>query len=619
MKLLITFLVACFGCIASLAQSPINSVLNFEFKEPLKGTYTFPNNTNSWLAPLPGISDSVTHFVKPLSGEAWLQIRFANETTQPVTYYVTIPGDSIDVIQKSKDRFSFYRSGLLIPRDQKPVSRFQNLIPVFLAAGEERDLYFHLKETDITGSSFTDTFSIISDKAVRAGEFFNALYVAIMGFLIALGVFLFFMFKDKAFLIMALPVFGLLVWFADTTYLLHQLFNTAPLAAKQFNPRVTSWFMPSTLLVFLAYHLRLLRKLPWAFYLCMALVPVFVIDSIVENALHHEPLYVLSYLLLATIPFAISIAIHLALKKDRNARVWLLFIAPFALSGVWHLFSMLHMVESGVSNLLILRSSSLLSGFIIGYALYDRVMTTVRERIHAIEENERLVREQNIILEHRVNERTLELKQEKEKSENILLNILPAEVADEIKQKGSADAKQYDNVTVLFTDFVNFTKAAEALSPKELVNELHTCFKAFDEIIDKYGIEKIKTIGDAYLAVCGLPLAKGEHAVATVKAAIEIRDFMKTHVQEAMGKSFSIRIGIHSGSVVAGIVGVKKYAYDIWGDTVNTAARMEQSGESGKINISGATYELVKNTFECEYRGKVKAKNKGEIDMYFVS
>ena len=204
------------------------------------------------------------------------------------------------------------------------------------------------------------------------------------------------------------------------------------------------------------------------------------------------------------------------------------------------------------------------------------------------------------------------------KNEELLLNILPAEVADELKEKGSAEAKHFDNVTVLFTDFKNFTTVSQELSPQQLVDELHECFKGFDEIISKYNIEKIKTIGDAYLAVCGLPVADEQHAENIVKAALDIRDFMRLRHESLGAKSFEIRIGINSGSVVAGIVGVKKFAYDIWGDTVNTAARMEQNSEAGKINISETTYELVKDNFSCEFRGEIDAKNKGKLKMYFV-
>jgi adenylate cyclase len=211
-----------------------------------------------------------------------------------------------------------------------------------------------------------------------------------------------------------------------------------------------------------------------------------------------------------------------------------------------------------------------------------------------------------------------ELKMEKKKSDDLLLNILPAEIAEELKDTGTTAARYFDHVTVLFTDFVDFTQAGEHMSPQELVNELHSCFKAFDDIISSYGIEKIKTIGDAYLAVSGIPVPEDEHGELVVRAALEIRDFMVERKQRLGDKSFSVRIGIHSGPVVAGIVGVKKFAYDVWGDTVNTAARMEQSSEPGKINVSQTTYELISSAFNCSYRGRITAKNKGEMNMYFV-
>lgn len=210
------------------------------------------------------------------------------------------------------------------------------------------------------------------------------------------------------------------------------------------------------------------------------------------------------------------------------------------------------------------------------------------------------------------------LEKEKQKSDDLLLNILPSEVADELKDRGATTARYFDSVTILFTDFVDFTGAGERMTSQQLVEELHTCFKAFDEIIGKYHIEKIKTIGDAYLAVSGLPMADTKHAENVVNAARDIIAFMKERRGQLGDKTFEIRIGINSGNVVAGIVGVKKFAYDIWGDTVNTAARMEQNSQPGKINISENTWHLVKDKFYCIYRGELEAKHKGKLKMYFV-
>ena len=218
------------------------------------------------------------------------------------------------------------------------------------------------------------------------------------------------------------------------------------------------------------------------------------------------------------------------------------------------------------------------------------------------------------------------LEEEKEKwatknniSEKLLLNILPADVAAELKSKGTSDAKFFDQVTIMFTDFVNFSRASERMTPSELVNELHECFKVFDRITSNYKIEKIKTIGDAYLAVAGLPAHDPQHAEHTIQASMEINKFMKERYAKLKDKTFEIRIGIHSGSVVAGIVGIKKFVYDIWGDAVNIAARLQQNSKAGKINISQTTYELIKNKFSCDYRGEIYAKHKGKLKMYFIS
>lgn len=213
------------------------------------------------------------------------------------------------------------------------------------------------------------------------------------------------------------------------------------------------------------------------------------------------------------------------------------------------------------------------------------------------------------------------IKAEKDRSENLLLNILPSETAEELKQYGEAKARRYDMVSIIFTDFKGFTALSTNLSPEELVKEIHHCYKAFDEIVTRHGIEKIKTIGDAYMAAGGLPVPSETHALDVLRAAIEIRDFMVDLRSERQKKNqpyFDIRIGIHSGPVVAGIVGTKKFAYDIWGDTVNIASRMESNSEPGKINISRTTYELVKCQFACIERGKINVKGGGDKVMYFV-
>ncbi|WP_411895136.1 adenylate/guanylate cyclase domain-containing protein [Winogradskyella sp. A2] len=209
---------------------------------------------------------------------------------------------------------------------------------------------------------------------------------------------------------------------------------------------------------------------------------------------------------------------------------------------------------------------------------------------------------------------------EKERSDKLLLNILPEETAQELKDKGRVEAKKFPSVTVLFTDFKGFTKYAEGLSPEELVKTIDYYFTEFDLIMERHGLEKIKTIGDAYMAVGGLSFDNVDQAKEMIAAAKEMNDFViKAKEDVHTSATFDIRIGINTGPVVAGVVGKKKFAYDIWGDTVNVAARMESSSEPGRINISEYTYERVKSEFDCTYRGELEVKNRGHLKMYFVN
>jgi len=209
---------------------------------------------------------------------------------------------------------------------------------------------------------------------------------------------------------------------------------------------------------------------------------------------------------------------------------------------------------------------------------------------------------------------------EKERSEKLLLNILPEETALELKENGKVAAKKFESVTILFSDFKGFTSYAQNLSPEELVRSVDYYFSKFDQIMDKYELEKIKTVGDAYMCAGGLPFPTTGHALKMVEAAFEIArvmEDMKTNPEPGI-VSFDVRIGINTGPVVAGVVGLNKFAYDIWGDSVNVASRMETMSEPGCINISENTYQLIKEVYECEPRGKVLVKNKGEMEMYFV-
>ena len=212
------------------------------------------------------------------------------------------------------------------------------------------------------------------------------------------------------------------------------------------------------------------------------------------------------------------------------------------------------------------------------------------------------------------------ISREKKTSENLLLNILPADTAEELKEYGKVQAKKFDSVSVLFTDFKDFTRHSSTLTPENLVRSVDYYFSKFDEIIGKHGLEKIKTIGDSYMCAGGLHFHQDDHALKMMQASFEMVQIMEESKNDSDNiMAYDIRIGVNTGAVVAGVVGTKKFAYDIWGDTVNVAARMESNSERGRINISQNTYELIKDSYDCEYRGEIEVKNKGMMNMYYVN
>lgn len=290
--------------------------------------------------------------------------------------------------------------------------------------------------------------------------------------------------------------------------------------------------------------------------------------------------------------------------------------------------------------------ATLIEAFILSFLLSKRFewekdvidkarMEAQMQLVASTLEKEKLVREQNIILEEKVEIRTKELQKtndelnvtlhnvekEREKSDHLLLNILPSDIAKELKENGIAKPKIHTSVSVLFADVKDFTQLSSNITPEQLINDLNECFEAFDRIVQKYHIEKIKTIGDAYMAAGGLTPGNVTHPYDTICAAVDMQKFIfgwKEKQTKAGRVAWDVRIGIHTGPAVSGVVGVHKFSYDIWGDTVNTASRMESSGEPGKVNISHTTYEMVKNQVSCIYRGNINVKGKGEVNMYFV-
>jgi class 3 adenylate cyclase len=253
-----------------------------------------------------------------------------------------------------------------------------------------------------------------------------------------------------------------------------------------------------------------------------------------------------------------------------------------------------------------------------GAALSDTVLKSIASLLSVVLERVR-AGEELLLANQELEQRHQQVEQQKRVSESLLLNILPGEVAEELRAKGMVSPKYFEDVTILFTDFVGFTLSTEKLAAEELVELLHDYFTAFDQIVARYRLEKMKTIGDSYMCLSGLPLRNPAHPVDTVMAAFEMLHAVEERARRDRPAQWKVRIGIHTGPVIAGVVGINKFAFDIWGDTVNYSSRMEASSQANRINLSERTYSRVKDFFDCEYRGKVLTKEKRELDMYFAN
>ena len=278
-------------------------------------------------------------------------------------------------------------------------------------------------------------------------------------------------------------------------------------------------------------------------------------------------------------------------------------------------------ISVGLRNLQLKRKLSFLSTTVSDQQS-EMIQNAEKKKLLIKTADDFISKNQNLI--SLLEEKNEEVRSEQLKNEKLLLNILPKEIVEELKQKESVEAKLFTSSTVLFTDFKGFTALSEVLSPAELIDELNCCFSEFDKIVGQCEVEKIKTIGDAYMAVAGVPSEDVNHAKKALNAALGIQSFILQRGIEKKALNepfFEIRVGLHSGPVIAGVVGLTKFQYDIWGDTVNTASRMESSGEVGKVNISESTYLLLENDtdFSFEKRGKIEAKGKGMLNMYFAT
>ena len=250
----------------------------------------------------------------------------------------------------------------------------------------------------------------------------------------------------------------------------------------------------------------------------------------------------------------------------------------------------------------------------------EEVIIRINTHLTLSRQRQKLLQQQ-AILEAEIQERKqieIELENQRRRSDDLLFSILPRPIAELLKLKQQTIASHFDNVTVLFADLVAFTPLAAQMPPIELVRMLNDIFSIFDRLVEKFEVEKVKTIGDAYMVVGGLPKVRSDHAIAVARLALEMRRSLQ-HFRSPSGTPLELRIGIHSGPVVAGVIGTKKFSYDLWGDTVSLASRMESQGEPGRIQLTETTYQLIQDQFKCDRRGSIEVKGLGEVVTYWLA
>jgi class 3 adenylate cyclase len=579
----------------------------------------------------------------PLFSEAeWYKITLVSETAKD--WYLNIDNplaDSIFLFEISEGAVREWKGGYRFALVSKPINSLDYFIPLHLLPGVESTIYIRIIAKDLIRlpmfiCTLPEKAEIQSTK-----NFWYGLFFGWVGIMLIYNFFVFYSTKEKAYLYYCLYNLGIGLLIAtlegfsyhylwpDNEYIqevspailsaltgvFSQLFMRYFLSTKNYVPVLNHivsfiiiWDLVSIVLVFTG--VTSIANFAVQISAITGSVLVIIVSIIVLRMGYRPALFFTQGHLFAMVGTIIYILGNFGILPTNN---WVIAAIPVSTCVEVALLS-LALADRLKFSKLQLEKARLLSQREKETANRE-LEQTVKERTYQISRQNQILGIQRKALE----QKKQEIETERLKSDKLLLNILPKDVATELKESGVTKARVFSDVSVLFTDIVGFTQISEKVAPQKLVQELDYYFRQFDSIIEKHGLEKIKTIGDAYLAVAGFKENSENHAASAISAALELVDFVENLVHNKSEHAFRIRAGIHSGPLIAGVVGMHKFAFDIWGDTVNTAARMEQSSKPGLVNISGSTFQKAGEYFTYEYRGKIEAKNKGELDMYFVS
>lgn len=558
------------------------------------------------------------------SQTVWLRFNLRNKLNQDhlvlQASYALL--DEVEVWCQTRDSSYHRLTGDLKPFDSREIASPYFVFNLPVKSGEDATVIMRVRSL----SSMQIPLAVFAPPAyienVQLSNFWFGIYYGFLLVMIFYNLFIYSTLKDIRYIFYSASIFFSLMFFS--VFHGHAAYWLWPDATSwnQFSVHVAMGLLTCSSAVFTYSFLNLKKYAPrYRKIVVIVAVAGFVI-ALFSPIL---PIFVLTRLSTYVIminALALTVAGFLAWKGgNKYARLFVAAWICYLLGALLLIGRNMGLLPANLVTNNFANIGSAMEVVLLSLALADKVRILRLEKEESDMTVLQMQRELNASLENKVALRTAQLQEERDKSEKLLLNILPKSIADELKESGQAKAKKHEQVSVVFTDFVNFTHICEVLSPEELVNELDQCFRLFDEISYKYGLEKIKTIGDAYLCACGVPSFREDHAIASVKAAAEMIAAIRIFNENNKSKNipeFNIRIGIHTGPLISGVVGTRKFAYDIWGDTVNIAARMEQNSHAGKINVSQSTYEILKNEFHFEHRGKIKIKNKDEVDMYFL-
>ena len=534
------------------------------------------------------------------TAEAWIRFTIMNTSDQNITDLVSAceQPDSVEYFSVRDGRIErIGRSGSRVAPGNVGHQRLRSLIDLRVPAYDSVTVLAHVWLPDLEAWEhvFHGNVKDLRVSFARSREQFTlqAFYSGIMMVFMIISLLMFISFREWVFVTYAFMMLSLNAYF---------LYYSGIMSAYLLPENVPMLFTNSTWVIsgivlscslFITQYLDLRRSMPRyrkAYLILSTALCVFALlwDAWLRSKIGH--LNLLNFGLLLWIPISFYPVVRRSLRKEREARVLLVSISLIAVGGMLNTLSFTKILPIPGDGMVPFQLGSLAFSGTLFYGLFTKIRQIQNERAQ---------------------------------SDAVLFNVLPKEIATELKESGESEARYLERVTVLFTDFVDFTKVSTSMSPSELVQELNVLFSMFDEIVTRYGLEKIKTIGESYMVAGGLRESRQDEADVVIRAAIEMQRAVEQRVANRTREelpTFTMRAGIHTGPVVAGVVGVVKFQYDIWGDTVNTASRMESAGASGRVNISQATYDLVKDepTFSFEARGEVDVKGIGPATMWFV-